>query len=410
MVLALLATFCFSCAKEEEEGKVTIIIGNMTDMTGVAAPALVPMTDALHDLVEEVNAGLAPGIELPEGVELRVIDYDTAFNPSRFIPGYEWLRDKGAHVIISVFNDCAETLKERAAMDKVAVLGMATSIPMVEPPGWVFAFSAPTRWAVKLMLEWIGDNWDYEAKGRSPTIATVGWSDAWGNDNELGAREYCQAHSDKFDYVGSFMAPVGTITWSGEVSKTLNVDYVQTAANGALMPATFQQQYKEQGGTGINFDTESLSAYKGYITEYAGWSAWDGKLNVQAWGWWNLTQWPEVKYIKDVLYKYHSTAEADEWVNAGMGYLGGGAMQLFALQTVVAAINAAIEETGSAENFNGQFYYDTATNYMADWAGAMRGFTPTRRYAVDEMIVLRWDADEEDLVMISDGWLPIVHE
>ena len=413
MVLALLATLCFSCAGAKGGGKVTIVIGNMTDLTGWGAPALAPMTDALHDLVDEVNAGLAPEIELPEGVELKVIDYDTAFNTSRFVPGYEWLKEKGAQVIVSVFNDCSETLKPLAAMDNIAILGMATSVPMVEPPGWVFAFSAPARWEVKLMLKWIGDQWEaagkYETEGK-PTIATVGWNDAWGTDNERGAREYCAAHSDKFDYVGSYMAPLGAMTWSGEDSKTLDVDYVQTAANGATMPATFWAEYKAKGGTGINFDTESLSAYKGYITEYAGWPAWDGKLNVQAWGWWNLTQWPEVKYVKDVLYKYHSKAEADERVNAGMGYLGGGSMQLFALESVVAAIEAAIEETGSAENFNGQFYYDTAINYMADWAGAMRGFTPDRRYAVDEMIVLRWDAEAEDLIMISDGWLPLVHE
>jgi hypothetical protein len=405
MVLALLAMLCFSCAEEEEEGEVTIIIGNMTDTTGIGAPALVPLTDALHDLVDEINAGLAPGVELPEGVELRVIDYDTKFDPSRFVPGYDWLREKGAQVIISVSNEASETLKDRAARDKVAILGMATSIPMVEPPGWVFSFSAPTQWAVKLMLQWIGDKWDYEGKGRRPTIATVYWTDAWGIDNEKGAREYCEAHSDKFDYVGSYAAPVGQMTWSGEVAKTLNVDYVQLAAYGGILPSSFMQQYKAAGGKGVNFDTESQSAYVGYITDFAGWSAFDGKLNVQAWGWWNLTEWTEVKYIKDVLYKYHSKAEADEWVRAGMGYLGGGSMQLFALESVVAAIN----EVG-AENFNGQAYYDTAINWMEDWAGAMRGFTPTRRYAVDEMIVLEWDGDAEDLIMISDGWLTIPHE
>jgi len=404
VVLALLATLCFGCAEEGEEGKV-IIIGNMTDTTGIGAPALVPLTDALHDLIDEINAGLAPGIELPEGVELRAIDYDTKFDPSRFVPGYDWLREKGAQVIISVSNEASETLKDRAARDKVAILGMATSIPMVEPPGWVFSFSAPTQWAVKLMLQWIGDKWDYEGKGRRPTIATVYWTDAWGIDNEKGAREYCEAHSDKFDYVGSYAAPVGQMTWSGEVAKTLNVDYVQLAAYGGILPSSFMQQYKAAGGKGVNFDTESQSAYVGYITDFAGWSAFDGKLNVQAWGWWNLTEWTEVKYIKDVLYKYHSKAEADEWVRAGMGYLGGGSMQLFALESVVAAIN----EVG-AENFNGQAYYDTAINWMEDWAGAMRGFTPTRRYAVDEMIVLEWDGDAEDLIMISDGWLTIPHE
>jgi ABC-type branched-subunit amino acid transport system substrate-binding protein len=411
MVFALVATLGLACGKGEE-GKTTIVIGNMTDMTGVAAPALVPMTEALHDMVDEINAGLAPGIDLPEGVRLKVVDYDTAFNPARFVPGYDWLKAKGAEAIISVFNDCSETLKPLAARDKVAVLGMATSVPMIDPPGWVFAFSPPTRWGVKLMLEWIGDQWEAEGKYATgkPTIATVGWSDAWGADNEKGAREYCQAHSDRFDYVGSYMAPVGTVNWTSEVAKTLNVDYVQTAANGASMPATFLRQYSERGGHAIDFDTESMSAYSGYITDYAGWPALNGKLNVQAWGWWNLTQWSEVKYVKDVLFKYHSEGQANEWIHAGMGYLGGGAMQLFALQTVAAAIQVAVEETGSAENFSGQIYYDTATHFMADWAGSQRGFTETRRYAVPDSIVLRWDAAAQDLTLISDGWLPLVIE
>ncbi len=404
MVLALVTTLCFSCAEEEEKEKVTIIIGNMTDLTGVAAPALVPMTWALEDMVREVNAGTAYGVDpLPEGVELRVISYDTAFNPARFIPGYEWLRQQGAEVIVSVFNDCSETLKPLAARDKVAILGMATSIPMVEPPGWVFSFDVPTEWAANLMLQWIGDHWDYEGTGRSPTIATVGWNDAWGVANEKAASEYCEARSDDFDYVGGYLAPVGTLTWSGEITKVLNVDYVQVAANGGLMPASFMDQYRRAGGTGINFDTESQSAYIGFITDYAGWDAMDGKLNDQVWGWWGLP-WPEVQYAKDVVHKYHPD-EAEDIIHAGMGYLGGGSMQLFALRIVVATINRV-----GAENFSGQAFYDTAINFMEDWAGSMKGFTPTRRYVTDDMIMLEWDADTEDLIMISDGWLKVVIE
>jgi|GEM_PF-471245 len=408
VILVLVATLGLGCGKEEK-GKVTIVIGNMTDFTGPAAPALGPMTKALEDFVKEVNAGTAPGIELPEGVKLKVMNWDTGMNPARFVPGYDWLKSKGAEVIISVFNDCSESLKPLAARDKIAILGMATSVPMIDPPGWVFAFCPPTRYAVKLMLKWIGDQWEAEGKYATgkPTIATVGWSDAWGTDNERGTKEYCQANPTKFDYVGSWLAPVGTSTWTSEVAKTLNVDYLQTAANGATMPATFMKQYSDKGGKAINFDTESMSAYVGYITEYAGWSALDGKLNVQTWGWWNLTQWSEVKYVKDVMFKYHSQSQANEWMRAGMGYLGGGAMQLFALRTIVAAIQAAVEKTGSAENFSGQIYYDTATSFMANWAGSQRGFTETRRYCATDMIVLRWNATAKDLILISDGWLPI---
>ena len=53
------------------------------------------------------------------------------------------------------------------------------------------------RWEVKTMLKWIGEQWEaagkYETEGK-PTIATVGWNDAWGTDNKQGAEEYCAAH------------------------------------------------------------------------------------------------------------------------------------------------------------------------------------------------------------------------
>ena len=122
------------------------------------------MTWALEDIVKDINEQ-----EPIPGVKLEVVNYDTAFNPARFLTGYDYLKSKGAQVIISVFNDASETLKPYAAEDKIAVLGMATSVPMVDPAGWVFAFSAPTRWSIKSMLKWVSDDWDYDAaRERSP--------------------------------------------------------------------------------------------------------------------------------------------------------------------------------------------------------------------------------------------------
>lgn len=137
MILTLVASAGLGCAGDEEE-KTTIIIGNLTDLTGVAAPALEPMTWALEDIVKDINEQ-----EPIPGVKLKVVNYDTAFNPARFLTGYDYLKSKGAQVIISVFNDASETLKPYAADDKIAILGMATSVPMIDPPGWVFGFSPP---------------------------------------------------------------------------------------------------------------------------------------------------------------------------------------------------------------------------------------------------------------------------
>jgi len=406
LVIALVATLgVVGCGDDNGNGKKKkILIGNMTDLTGVAAPALAPMSAGLHDMVAEINAGEAPGPKLPEGVELEVIDYDTAFNSSRFIPGYEWLKGRGCQVIVSVFNDCSEAIKVSANKDKIAVLGQATTIPMVEPPGYVFGYSVPTRWAIKLVLEWIGEQWIADGKPGKPVIATVGWNDAWGKDNAQGAEEYCAAHSDKFDYKGTYLAPVGTGMWSAEVAQTMGVDYVQTCANGATMPASYIGQYRNAGGTAITFDSESVSAYAGYVVDTIGWDAVNGHINCQTWGWWGLTQWPEVEYVRHVLEKYHPK-EAAEWIHAGMGYMGGAAMQLFGLQTIVSALNAV-----GVDNFTGETYYNHALTYSAEWAGDPRGFTADSRVVTNDMIILEWNANQEDLIMVSDGWLPVPHE
>ncbi|MCX5998522.1 MAG: ABC transporter substrate-binding protein [Chloroflexi bacterium] len=394
--MALVATLCLACGGGGGEETTTIVIGNLTDLSGVAAPALTPMTWALEDVVKDLNAR-----QVVPGVKLKVVSYDTAYNPAKFIPGYEWLKQQGAHVIVSVFNDCSETLKPLAATDKVAILCMATSLSMVSPPGWVFAFSAPASWSVRLMLKWVIDHWDYTAEGRNPKIACVGWNDGFGTEQAQGTVAYCTAHSDKIAYVGTYLAPVGTMTWSGEAAQTKDCDYVCLCATGALQPATFAKEYREKGGTGIFISTEGASAYVGYIVDYAGWAAIDGSMNVQSWAWWNLTQWSEVQYIRDLLSTYHP-ADAESVIHAGMGYLGGAAMQRFAMDTVL----AAIERVG-AQNFDGQAYYDTAVNYTATWAGDQRGFTADRRNAVNDFIVLKWSAADKDLKLISGGWLPI---
>jgi len=397
LILILGSTAGLGCAGGEE-GKTTIVIGNLTDLTGVAAPALEPMTWALEDIVKDINEQ-----EPIPGVRLEVVNYDTAFNQARFLTGYDYLKGKGAEVIISVFNDASEALKSRAAEDKIAILGPATSVPMIDPAGWVFAFSPPTRWSIKSMLKWVSDEWQADGKEGKPTLATVGWNDNWGQDNALGAEQFCQDNPDLFEYVGTFLSPVGFQgPWTGDIAKTKNVDYINVAANGSLMPATFWKQYRDAGGTGTNIDTEAQSAYVGFITDYCGWNYLDGKLNAQGWGWWDLG-WDETEYIKDVVEKYRPDKAASV-MKAGMGYLGGGAMQRFALDIVL----AAIEEVG-ADNFDGQAFYDTAVNYMEDWAGSQRGFTSTRRYAVDDCCILEWTAADENLHLISDIWVPLIH-
>jgi hypothetical protein len=410
VVFALLSAVSLSCGKTGPKVKY-IVIGNVTDLTGAASTALVPLNMGLADMVKEFNAGLNPGPKLPAGVQLKVQSYDTALDPSRFLPGYDWVRSKGAQVIFSILSDCSDVLKDPAARDKVPVCGFASDFYQISPPGWVFDFDSPAQWSTNLIVQWVSDHWDYTAEGRAPTIAIVGWSDAWGAACADGVKAYVQAYPDSFTLTGTYLEPVMTTSWSGVVSKTLDVDYVMLAADGGIAPSTFWKQYKDNGGTGINIDSESQSAYAGYITDYCGWADLDGKLNTQGWGLWTLAgtgtvgngTYPvvqsDVKYTLDVLTKYHPNDVANQ-IKAGMGYMGGASMQLEALKIVVAAINAV-----GADNFSGQAFYDTATNYSTTWAGNPMSFSANNRVFVTYQLVDKWDAATKSLIMVSPGWL-----
>jgi len=50
LVLALIAVLCFGCGDDKEkEEKVTIVIGEITDLTGPASPAVIPPFDTEPD-------------------------------------------------------------------------------------------------------------------------------------------------------------------------------------------------------------------------------------------------------------------------------------------------------------------------------------------------------------------------
>ncbi|MCP4632215.1 MAG: ABC transporter substrate-binding protein, partial [candidate division Zixibacteria bacterium] len=97
---------------------VKIVIGNITDITGVSANALSVIDMALEDMVEYFNEE-----NLIPGVELKVETYDGQWDPSRYIPGYEWLRNRGADLIWTPAPPALETLKPRANEDEFVIFG-----------------------------------------------------------------------------------------------------------------------------------------------------------------------------------------------------------------------------------------------------------------------------------------------
>jgi len=395
LVLALLATLCFGCAGEEEaEGKEVITIGFLTDIAGPAGPGLRYLGWGLDDLVKYYNKN-----DLIPGVQLKVVTYDTKYDPSRDVPGYEWAKAQGAQVIFSPLTTTGEGLKARAENDKIPLVIQSGTADLIDPPGWAFCVNAPPSSLMKPLLKWLSEQWPYERKIK---VGCAGWTHPFGRDTEKGAREYCQAHPDEFEWVASRLTPSGTMTWFSEVDKLQTCDYVVIACPG-IGQVTFISDFRAKEYTAKFVDTDSVGVYIDITVDKVGWEAVDGTLIACGWFWWN-EPYPMVDMAKQLLQEYHA-GEAAACIRSGLGYSGGFGQFYLALEI----LQRAIEEVG-AENFDGQAYYDAATSYrMTDpvWEGyPERFFSESKRLIVSEAKLYEWRADVQDLVSVSD-WLPL---
>ena len=397
VVLALLVPLSFGCGGGDGKG-VTITLGEITDLTGPASQALIPVHYALVDLVRYYNEeGLIPG------VKLKLVTYDNAYNPSRDLPGYYWCKGKGAEVIVGTLFLTAETLKPFAERDKTLVITTGTTQDITDPPGWVFAIACRFGDQVNTVLKWISENrWDYVAEGRVPKVGVVGWDQPATIDLEKGVRAYCQANSDKFEWIGANKTPVGTTNFSGEVNKSKEADILVPFGH----PAAFIIRAFHDKGYYPTFIADSTAAaYKGFYVNLVGWENLDGFLTTDGQlQWWDVSN-ERIDLARELLQQWRP-GQAEDMILAGSGYGGGFITQSILMEM----IRQAVEQAG-AENFSGQALYNTAVNFEVQFGGHPKWyFTETDRAAIHDVLIHEWSADEQTLVRVTPDWLPLVTE
>ena len=396
LVLALLGTLAFGCGKAKKEEKVTITIGQITDMTGPASPATKPVTWAIEDIVRYLNE------EDPiPGVKLRVVTYDCMYNPARDIPGFEWCIERGAKVIYTPMPTTASTLKFFAEEDKVPVVIPTAGQDALEPPGWVFAWYPSASSLIKTVVKFVEEQWtNYPTKIK---IGCAGWVEPHNADVEKGVREYAQAHPDKFEYVGGFLTSMGTMTWAGEIRKLKECDYICVPSTG-MATGSFIKEARSAGYTGGFIQTDSVTGFTALILAMSGWEAVDGLLTGGCAMWWSETA-PIVELTKEILHRYHSSADAEATIASGTGYCNGFQHSLIWFE----AVREAVKKVG-AENFDGQAFYDTIKNftYKSKYEGYPEvSFIDSTRSAMNHIRIYEWSASARDLVSVSD-WIPAV--
>lgn len=397
LVLALTALFGVGCGGGGEGGKVTIVVGEIIDLTGPGSPAVKSFHYATQDLASYYNdRGLIPG------AKIKLVTWDNQFNVARELPGYDWCKQQGAKVIFGVHQTTPETLKPFAERDKMPVFTGTFTEAGAEPPGWVFIMGANVAKQEATILKWVSENdWDYNQG--VPKIGFFGWSEVGGIGVEKAVKEYCRAHPDEFNYVGGYFSPMGSSMFSGEIEKLKDCDYVYPYGYPA---GQFIHDFRTKGYTAKFIGDTCQSAFSGFFVDLCGWDTLDGYLTLNLARWWNESS-PLVDLAKELLSKYRS-GEAESIIHAGAGYVGG-MSNLLAFYEI---LRQTVQEVG-AENFSGQAMYDTAVNFKLNaestplWNGMSEwSFSDTDRSCVHDVAVYKWSAQDQDLVRVSD-WLPL---
>jgi ABC-type branched-subunit amino acid transport system substrate-binding protein len=378
----------------------TVTIGEIIDLTGPGSPAMRNLHLALQDVIRYFNdEGLIPG------VKIKLVSYDDMANPSRAIPGYEWVRERGAKAVVVGYADMSEILKPFAERDEVPLFAQANTRSLLEDPGWLFGLNAPTDLEIMTLLKWISANdWDYDTEG-IPRVGFASWSTVEGIATDKAISEYCQAHPDEFDYVAQVFAPQGTMDWTGSVGELKGCDYVY-CQGAALAGGAVIKEFAGRGYHTTFIGDSGQASFERFLVDMCGWEALDGLLSTCPAGWWTQPS-QVINVAKELLQKYRS-AQAEDIMAAGNTYQGG--MQ--ASYVVLEILRDAIAEVG-AENIDGQAIYNAAIKYKTEgtiWEGRPQsGYTETHRYIVGAVEVYEWSAANEDLVRVAD-WQTLVEQ
>lgn len=374
---------------------VTINIGNLSDFTGPTAKADEIINAALADVVKYYNDN-----DLIPGAKLEVIDYDSQYDPGKFVPGYKWLMERGADLIFTPVPGSPEILRTRLEEDGVIMFTPSADKKDLVPPGNIFLPTTIPQDGAYTIMKWIAENDPDFPTDRPAKIGAVGWSTPYNLALHEGAEEYADAHPDQYDWQGAYTSPPGTFTWTPEVEALKDCDYVMPP----IHMGNYVREYRIAGHGAKFIGSGAQAAFLYLINDAHLWPEIDDMLFFGITAWWN-DDTEAAQFMRDRLFENHSQTEAEEIMSDGSAY---GAID--ALNQMVEIIRNAVEAVGP-ENFSSEALYEAAISYEQVSDGVVRAsYSDTKRAALDMLPVYEVDAEAKDLLMVSDGDIPLVRE
>ncbi len=371
---------------------VTLIIGNLTDVTGVASNATEILTKALEDTVEYYNErGKIPG------VKLEVRTYDCQYDPAKDIPGYEWLKKQGADLIWSPVAQTGITLKPLLEADKMVMILMSPSQEAFDPPGWVFAMGQ-ARYDEQMytLLDWIAENDPDFPKDRPAKIGGAMLNEAAGQAILDSAEDYANNNAE-YEWGGGYLVHF-TFQWDSQAEALKACDYVFPA----LPPQSFVKDYREAEGKAKCIGPYALVAFMSEVDKLDLWDEMDGTYIISPFRWWtDDTEYGRL--TRSILNKNHPD-QASNIIRAGAGYI--------TVQPVVMLLEAIREtvEVVGPQNFSSEALYNHLQSFSMTVDGCQHSFSETKRTSNDSLNIHQFDAEREDLFLAHEGWIPIKKE
>ncbi len=377
----------------DEQKPVVITIGNHSDITGAASNAISVIDMALEDMASYYN-----DYEIIPGVKFEVVSYDGQYDPARAIPGYEWLRQRGADVLFTPVASTAETLKPRLDDDKIVLFALGASDDAIDPPGYVFSpGNSLCKYTMYTFLEWIAENDPDFPRDRPAKIGGTFWAIAYGEAMLDGMEEYAEVHPDQYEWIGGYLPPLGMFNWAPEVQALKDCDYVLPP--GVML--SFVQQYRKAGHEARFIATDAQVSFLGMVGEAGLWDEIDGMLLFKPARWWN-EQGEAIDLANRLVREYHPD-DAEKIIGKGSGYLA--SQQVY---VIFKLIEATIEAVG-AENFDSHALYKTAQSFSLTIDGIQSdSFSETKRYSSDYAGFYEVDGEKKDVFRVTPEWFPIV--
>lgn len=378
----------------ESPEPVTITIGVITDQTSMASQVMSMVDMALKDLVDYFNDE-----NMIEGAQLEAIFYDGQYDPAKDVTGYNWLKERGADLILANLPNTAATLKPFADGDEVVMFSLFSSQAAIDDPGWIFCMNVPISAYSITMLKWVAENdWDWQTNGPA-TVGGAGWKGPLWEEIQEGAEEYCNAHPDQFKWVGGYLTDFA-MTWDTEVEALKDCDYIIPPGVGLM---TFARQYRQGNGKAKLLGFESQSTVLGMAAQTAGWDGLDGSLFALPNRWWNEDA--QLSNLANTLLYENHPAEAEEIRQSGSSYIGG-ITEWYGVLEIIAETVAQV----GAENFDSQALYDTACNFSTAYDQCeMWDFGMEKRSSWNYVGIYECRAEDQDLMRHDPDWVPIIY-